>query len=138
MQTTLRGPIDRRRVRGGLAGWQLARATEHIEARLSSTIKMDEVAQLIGLSTSQFARAFRRSIGMPPHRWHLNARIRHAQQLMFDTDLPLAEIALESGFADQSHFANTFTRLVGISPGVWRREQRLGLANPPWATASAE
>ncbi len=127
MQTTLHGPIDRKRVRGGLAAWQLARATEHIEARLSSTIKMDEVAQLTGLSTSQFARAFRRSTGMPPHRWHLNARIRRAQQWMLDTDLPLAEIALESGFADQSHFANTFTRLVGISPGVWRREQRLGL-----------
>jgi AraC family transcriptional regulator len=127
MQTTLHGPIDRKRVRGGLAAWQLARATEHIEARLSSTIKMDEVAQLTGLSTSQFARSFRRSTGMPPHRWHLNARIRRAQQWMLDTDLPLVEIALAVGFADQSHFANTFTRLAGISPGVWRREQRLGL-----------
>lgn len=127
MQTTLHRPIDRKRVRGGLAAWQLARVTEHIEARVSSTIKMDEVARLTGLSTSQFARAFRRSTGMPPHQWHLSARIRRAQQWMLDTDLPLAEIALAIGFADQSHFANTFTRLVGISPGVWRREQRLGL-----------
>lgn len=127
MQTTLHELIDRKRVRGGLAAWQLARATEHIEARLSSAIKLDDVARLTGLSTSHFARAFRRSTGMPPHRWHLNARIRRAQQWILDTDLPLAEIALATGFADQSHFANTFTRLVGISPGAWRREQRLGL-----------
>jgi AraC family transcriptional regulator len=127
MQTTLHGPIDRTRVRGGLAAWQLTRVTEHIEARLSSPIAMDELAQLAGLSTSQFTRAFRRSTGLPPHRWHLNARISRAQNLMLDTDQPLAEIALAIGFADQSHFANTFTRHVGVSPGVWRREQRFGL-----------
>jgi AraC-like DNA-binding protein len=126
MQITLHEPIERRRVRGGLAIWQLARVTGHIEAQLSSAIRMDELAQLAGLSTSQFTRAFRRSTGMPPHRWHLNERIRRAQRWMLDTDQPLAEIALAIGFADQSHFANTFSRLVGVSPGVWRREQRHG------------
>jgi AraC family transcriptional regulator len=124
VQTILQGPIDRKRVRGGLAVWQLTRVTEHIEAQLSSPIKTDELAGLAGLSASQFTRAFRRSTGMPPHRWHLNERIRRAQQWMLETDQPLAEIALAVGFADQSHFANTFTRLVGVSPGVWRREQR--------------
>jgi AraC family transcriptional regulator len=128
MQTSLHGPIDRRRVRGGLAAWQLTRVTEHIEAQLSSPIKTDELAQLAGLSPSQFTRAFRRSTGMPPHRWHLNARIRRAQEWMLGTDQALAEIALAIGFADQSHFANTFTRMVGISPGVWRREQRFAPA----------
>ncbi len=129
MQATLHGPIDRKRVRGGLAAWQLTRVTEHIEAQLSSPIKMGELAELTGLSTSQFARAFRRSTGMPPHRWHLNARIRRAQQWMLDTEQSLAEIALAIGFADQSHFANTFTRLVGVSPGIWRREQRFAPAD---------
>ena len=128
MQTILYGPIDRKRVRGGLAAWQLTRVTEHIEAQLSSPIKMDELAQLTGLSTSQFTRAFRRSTGLPPHQWHLNARIRRAQQWMLDTNQPLAELALAIGFADQSHFANTFTRRVGISPGAWRREQRFAPA----------
>ena len=41
-----------------------------------------------------------------------------------DTQQPLAEIAIATGFADQSHFANTFSRWTGVSPGVWRREQR--------------
>lgn len=120
------GSVTRQRVHGGLTGWQLRRVTELIEARLAGSIRIQELAMLAGLSTSQFGRAFRRSTGLPPHRWHLNARIRRARALMLETDVPLAEIALTVGFADQSHFANTFARLSGGSPGAWRREQRLG------------
>jgi AraC family transcriptional regulator len=120
----LHGPITRTKVRGGLAKWQLDRVIDHIEAHLADPIKVDILARLAGLSASQFTRAFRRSTGVPPHRWHLNARIRRAQQLIRDTNQPLAEIALAIGFADQSHFANTFSRWMGVSPGVWRREQR--------------
>jgi AraC family transcriptional regulator len=123
------GPIARTKVRGGLAKWQLDRVTDHIEANLAGPIKVDELAQLAGLSASQFTRAFRRSTGVPPHRWHLSARIRRAQQLILDTEQPLAEIALSVGFADQSHFANTFTRWIGVSPGTWRREQRTAPAD---------
>jgi transcriptional regulator GlxA family with amidase domain len=112
-------------VRGGLTGWQLRRATDYIEAGLPGPIRIQELAMLVGLSTSQFGRAFRQSTGQSPHRWHLNARIRRAQALMLETAAPLAEIALTVGFADQSHFANTFARLHGGSPGTWRREQRL-------------
>ncbi len=124
----LHGPITRAKVRGGLAKWQLDRVIDHIEAHLADPIKVDVLARLAGLSASQFTRAFRRSTGVPPHRWHLNARIRRAQQLIRDTDQPLAEIALSIGFADQSHFANTFSRWMGVSPGVWRREQRFAPA----------
>jgi AraC family transcriptional regulator len=131
----LHGPITRTKVRGGLAKWQLDRVIDHIESRLADPIKVDELAQLAGLSASQFTRAFRRSTGVPPHRWHLSARIRRAQQLIRDTQQPLAEIAISIGFADQSHFANTFTRWMGVSPGAWRREQRfapLELAAHNW------
>lgn len=122
----LHGSVAAQRVRGGLTGWQLKRVTEYIEARLADSITVEELATLAGLSTSQFGRAFRQSTGQPPHHWHLNARIRHAQALMLETDVPLVEIALAVGFADQSHFANTFARLSGSTPGAWRREQRLG------------
>jgi transcriptional regulator GlxA family with amidase domain len=61
---------------------------------------------------------------MPPHRWHLNARLRRAQQLLLEGGLPLAEVALSTGFADQSHFTKSFHRQMGISPGAWRRERR--------------
>lgn len=121
----LHGSVAAQRLRGGLAGWQLRRATGHIEEGLAGPIRLQELAMLVGLSTSQFGRAFRQSTGQSPHRWHLNARIRRAQALMLETDDALADIALAVGFADQSHFANTFARLHGGSPGMWRREQRL-------------
>jgi len=104
----------------GLPAWKLDRVTEHIEAHLSDTIKVHELAELSELSLPHFARLFRQLTGMPPHRWHLCARIRRAQALLVDTNLPLVEIALNVGFADQSHFTNVFRRQVGVSPGSWR------------------
>jgi AraC family transcriptional regulator len=110
--------------RGGLAPWQIRRITEYMEAHLGDAIQLNDFAQLAGMSRSHFSQAFRATAGMPPHRWHLNARIRRAQELLLDTALPLAEIALETGFADQSHFTKSFQRQVGTSPGAWRRARR--------------
>jgi len=119
------GAADNRPVaRGGLAPWQMRRITEYMEAHLNETIQLSDFAQLAGMSRSHFSQAFRTSTGMPPHRWHLNARIRRAQELLLDTSLPLVEIALRTGFADQSHFTKSFQRQVGTSPGAWRRSRR--------------
>ncbi len=65
---------------------------------------------MVGLSLSHFCHAFKASTGMPPYRWHLNTRVRRAQKLLVETSDPLAEIALASGFADQSHFSRAFRR----------------------------
>jgi len=115
---------NRPMARGGLAPWQMRRITEYMEAHLSDTIQLSDFAQLAGMSRSHFSQAFRTTTGMPPHRWHLNARIRRAQELLLDTALPLVEIALRTGFADQSHFTKSFQRQVGTSPGAWRRTRR--------------
>jgi AraC family transcriptional regulator len=110
--------------RGGLAPWQMRRVTEYMEAHLGDAIQLSEFAQLVGMSRSHFSQAFRTTTGMPPHRWHLNARIRRAQELMLDSALSLADIALQTGFADQSHFTKSFQRQVSTSPGAWRRMRR--------------
>jgi AraC family transcriptional regulator len=110
--------------RGGLAPWQMRRITEYMEAHLGDPIQLSDFAQLAGMSRSHFSQAFRTTTGMPPHRWHLNARIRRAQELLLDTSFSLAEIALQTGFADQSHFTKSFQRQVGTSPGAWRRTRR--------------
>lgn len=115
---------NRQVMRGGLAPWQMRRITEYMEAHLGDTIQLSEFAQLAGMSRSHFSQAFRTTTGMPPHRWHLNARVRRAQELLLDTALPLADIALQTGFADQSHFTKSFQRQVGVSPGAWRRTRR--------------
>jgi len=67
------------------------------------------------------SRAFRRSMGMPPHRWLVRQRIEQAKALLREGRAPLAEISLACGFADQSHFTRCFSAWTGVSPGRWRR-----------------
>jgi transcriptional regulator GlxA family with amidase domain len=109
--------------RGGLAPWQLQRAKELMNATLAGHIPLRRLAGACGLSVSHFARAFRQSVGMPPHRWLLNRRIEHAQELLGNPQLSLADIALACGFSDQSHFTRMFAASMQISPGLWRRKK---------------
>ena len=108
--------------RGGLAAWQVSRACEKLQSDLRGELSLQQIAAEFGLSTSHFSRAFRVSVGLPPHQWLLRQRINAAKQLMTIRDLPLAEIAISAGFANQSHFTRVFSSLVGVSPRMWRRE----------------
>lgn len=108
--------------RGGLAPWQVKRACERLAADLGGELPLAQIAAEFGLSVSHFSRAFRISTGLPPHQWLLRQRVRAAKQLMTVRDLSLSEIAVSAGFANQSHFTRVFSTVVGVSPGVWRRE----------------
>jgi AraC family transcriptional regulator len=108
--------------RGGLAAWQVKRACERLESDLAGKLPLAQVAAEFGLSASHFSRAFRISTGLPPHQWLLRQRVSAAKQLMTVRGLPLSEIAISAGFANQSHFTRVFSDVVGVSPGVWRRE----------------
>jgi transcriptional regulator GlxA family with amidase domain len=88
---------------------------------LDQSFPVSDVAEACGLSVNHFSRAFRRSIGKPPHRWLLDRRIQRAQDMLRINHLSLADIALTCGFAEQSHFTRVFTRTVGMPPGAWRR-----------------
>jgi len=109
-------------VRGGLSPWQERRAKEVLGANLDGNIGSKELARECGLSISHFSRAFRNSTGLAPHTWLLRRRIDEAKALLADAaSISLSHIALACGFADQSHFTRVFTRMVGVSPGAWRR-----------------
>ncbi|MBR0690116.1 helix-turn-helix transcriptional regulator [Bradyrhizobium manausense] len=108
--------------RSGLAPWQLKRAYEKLDADLGGTLSLPQLAAEFGLSVSYFSRAFRISAGLPPHQWLLRQRVKAAMQLMTVGDLPLSEIAIAVGFANQSHFTKVFSAQVGVSPATWRRE----------------
>jgi AraC family transcriptional regulator len=108
--------------RGGLAAWQAKRACERLESDLGGKLSLEQIAAEFDLSVSHFSRAFRISTGLPPHQWLLRQRVKAAKQLMTVRDLPLSEIAISAGFANQSHFTKVFSALVGVSPGSWRRE----------------
>jgi AraC-like DNA-binding protein len=91
-------------------------------ADLAGATPLAEIARFCGLSAGHFARAFRRSTGLAPHAWLLNARVERAMVLLRQPGKSLSEIALACGFADQSHFGRVFTRLTGQSPRAWRRQ----------------
>lgn len=112
--------------RGGLARWQAKRACERLEADLGGKLSLQKIAAELDLSVSHFSRAFRISLGLPPHQWLLHQRVKAAKHLMSVRDLPLSEIAISAGFANQSHFTRVFSSIVGASPAVWRREALAG------------
>jgi AraC-like DNA-binding protein len=117
-------PADRFTEAGGLAVWQERRAREFIEARLADNVALVDVARECELSVAQFARAFKRSTGLPPHRYLTERRIDRARLLLIRSDLPLADVAVRCGFADQSHFTKRFRRSMGVGPGSYRRGLR--------------
>jgi len=107
--------------KGGLAPWQERRAKDLIDANLVKGVRVEEVAEACGLSVSYFTHAFRTSTGHPPHSWLLKRRLEFAMRLIREGRSNLADIAVATGFADQSHLTRVFKRRVGISPSLWRR-----------------
>lgn len=105
----------------GLSRTQVAEITELIDAQLSARLTMNDLAKSAGLSPYHFARMFKRATGVSPHQFVIARRVAHAEHLLAHTDLPLAEIALRAGFADQSHLAKHTKRLLGTSPRALRR-----------------
>ncbi len=108
--------------RGCLAPWQLRCATELMIERLGEDLSLREPAAACGLSPGYFARAFKQSMGTPPHRWLLLQRVLRAKSLLREVERPLADIAAACGFSDQSHFTRVFTSIAGASPGAWRKQ----------------
>ncbi|WP_083896977.1 AraC family transcriptional regulator [Azospirillum sp. B506] len=118
---TAYGRVSTARTGGTLAPWQEKRVKEMIAANLDGEIRLADLAAECRLSVGHFVRAFRRTANTTPYQWLLQRRIDHAKALMRDGSQTLADVALACGFADQSHFTRTFSRLVGISPRSWPR-----------------
>jgi AraC-like DNA-binding protein len=118
--------ISAAQFRGGLSSLHMRRATELLEAHLDGNIALQQLAEACDLSVSHFARAFKQTFRRPPHKWLTERRMARARDLMTNSRLPLAEIAVQCGFADQSALNRTFKRIHGISPGAWRRTTTRG------------
>lgn len=115
----------------GLAPWQRARITRHVDAKLAERLSTVKLAALVRLSTSHFCRAFKADLGCSPHEYVIRCRIVRSKTLMRETGISLAQIALECGLADQAHLSRLFRRRVGTSPSAWRRSQELGRVEAP-------
>lgn len=106
---------------GGLATWQARRVVEYIEQHLGAKLTAADLAATIGLSKSHFSRAFKKTLSASPMAYVAARRIERAKHMMLDSGESLANLALECGFADQSHLNRQFRRAMGVSPGQWRR-----------------
>ena len=113
-------PVSRP-ARGGLAPWQERRAREFLLANIKRAVALKEVARECGLSVGHFSHAFRRTLGVAPHKWLIEQRVVLSKDKLRDDGLSLSDVAAECGFSDQSHHARHFQRIVGVSPGAWRR-----------------
>lgn len=110
--------------RGGLPPVVTQRICEYIESHLEQKIGLEAMAAMAGLSTNHFARAFHQSVGIPPHSYILSRRLERAERMLRETQLPLSEIAVATGFSDQSHLARHFRRRTGMSPRLARWMER--------------
>jgi AraC family transcriptional regulator len=110
-----------RPMRGGLAAWQQRRIVEFIEEHLADDVPLATLAGLAQLSTYHFARAFKRSFGVPPHRYRTMRRVERARALLANPSASVVDVALAVGFSGASAFAATFRRTTGQTPTDYRR-----------------
>jgi AraC family transcriptional regulator len=109
------------RIGGGLAAWQRRKAVAYIEERLAEPISLAALADLVGLSSCYFCRAFRRSFGMPPQRYQLAKRVERAKALLAKHAASVTDVGLSVGYNDASAFCTAFRRVTGLTPSAYRR-----------------
>jgi AraC family transcriptional regulator len=106
----------------GLPWTRLRRVTEYITTNLDQDLTLARLGAVVCMSPFRFARLFRHSTGLPPHRFILRARIDHAATLLETPALPIALISRVVGFRSPSHFSTVFRRLMGVTPRAYRAE----------------
>lgn len=103
------------------SGRKLDAMLDFIEANLAGVLSLNHLADRVGVSRAHFARRFRTLTGMSPHRYITLRRVERAKRLLHESRENLAQIALESGFGNQSHFTQVFHAVTGHTPSQYRR-----------------
>jgi AraC family transcriptional regulator len=104
----------------GLSRERLKRVHDYIEVHLEDRLTLTDLAGVACLSPYHFSRSFKQAVGVGPQRYVMRRRFERAKALMRQTNHPLAIIAQEVGFADQSHLTAVFRREIGVTPGHFR------------------
>lgn len=97
----------------------------HIQKNLQKDIQITELANITHLSVSALERRFRKHLGKTPKQYINDARLTHARKLLFETDLPIGEVAYQSGFNEPSYFSKQFSKLFGCVPSEFREKSKL-------------
>jgi AraC family transcriptional regulator len=107
----------------GIQHGRLTHVRDLIESALGEDLALERLADEAGVAVHSFAAAFTKAFGVPPYRYVIQRRVERAKTMLRHTNLPIARIAYETGFASQSHLATTFKRTVGETPGAYRRSR---------------
>lgn len=98
---------------------EIEKACEYMEQHFAERIYLDQICRYAGLSKSTLLRAFTKSKGVTPYRYLETIRINEAKKLLAE-EVPPVEVAIRTGFSDQSHFTNYFNQFIGLAPGIYR------------------
>lgn len=107
---------------GSLSRLQLAQVMDYMQANLAEEIAIADLAALTGMSQSHFSRCFKQSVKVTPYRYLMEWRVERAKQLLRQRDLAIATIALDCGFANQTHLTKVFRQVTGITPKAYRAQ----------------
>lgn len=107
---------------GALGRHKLRLVTEFVEANLHDTIQVADLAQLVAMSVSHFARSFKDVMDVTPARYVVLRRVARAKLLLAQKELPIAEIAFFCGFSGPAHLTRMFRAVAGTTPAAFRKE----------------
>jgi AraC family transcriptional regulator len=110
--------------RGRLLAWQARKVQDYIDGHITGPVPVSDLCALVRFSEAHFSRSFKRTFGESPHAFVIRRRLEVAAQYMLQTDVPLSDIALRCGFADQAHLSRLFRHASGLTPSGWRRISR--------------
>jgi AraC-like DNA-binding protein len=101
---------------------QQLKIREFIDGHLDMDLSIERLASEVNISPYHFARLFRETFGMPPHRYVIKVRIERAAHLLqSEQHRTITDIALETGFSSHAHFTSAFKRHMGRTPAFWRQ-----------------
>ena len=109
-----------RRIAGGLPKRRLELVKNYIREHIAQDLTLAELAAVAHVSPSHFKLLFKRSVGVPVHQYVIHCRVQYATELVVRGMLPLSDVALAAGFANQSHMARCMRRIIGLTPGALR------------------
>ena len=111
-------------VTSDLSKTRLRQVLDYMREYSDRDLSVAELATVAQVSSSHFAHLFRETMGMAPHQYLIACRIEQAKRFLLTEDLPLHELAFRCGFADQSHLTRHFRRIMGATPGTFRKDSR--------------
>jgi YesN/AraC family two-component response regulator len=105
----------------GLSAQNISHIDDYLDHNFDQEISISAMAEIVSLSESSFSRNFKLATGKSPYQYVVERRIEEAKRLLRNTDQSIAEIGLSVGYSNQAHFSTAFRKMLGVTPGAYRK-----------------